>query len=250
MTYPVHYCWFGNPNRIGRAREYCIKTWGKHIQDIQPMLWNEDNCRDIIDSSNYAKICLKQKQYAFLSDYVRFIRLYQYGGIYLDTDVELIKDITPLGRTTSFFFESDSELGCGIIIAKPKSPMIGEVIKEYKRKDGMGFRYEQVPGVLKRVIMARTNSLIEDMASFRYEGELVKMLPKEYFYPYNPYDRSDEIRQKPFLGNITENTYGIHHWFKGWELGLVQRIYGKLVRLFYKSAIFRFLFNKIFSKQP
>ena len=90
----VHFCWFGSnpyPNKIKK----CIESWQKYLTNYEFKLWNEETF-DIEKSCQYVKDAYKEKKYAFVSDFVRLYALYNYGGIYLDTDIEIINEI-PVG---------------------------------------------------------------------------------------------------------------------------------------------------------
>lgn len=84
----IHYCWFGG-NPYPEKVEYCIETWKKHLPDYEFHLWNEGNFD--IAMCNFTKQAYEKKQYAFVSDFVRVYALMHFGGIYLDTDIEVVK---------------------------------------------------------------------------------------------------------------------------------------------------------------
>ena len=85
----IHYCWFGH-NPYPPVIEKCIASWKKFMPDYEIMLWDEERF-DISNSCDFVKQAYENKKFAFVSDYVRLYALYNYGGIYLDTDVEIIK---------------------------------------------------------------------------------------------------------------------------------------------------------------
>lgn len=226
MGLRVHCCWFG-PGEMGEAREYCLRTWRERIPDMELMLWNEGNCGKDIEESPYARRSLKDGMYAFTSDYIRLVKLHRFGGVYLDSDVEVIKDVSPLCGGTSLFMESSVHVATGVIIAPPRSPIIKRLVDIYN--DGRhGGAYFRGPKILTSLVQDITGEPARTGA-FDYMGERVAVLPSEHFYPYNPYDTGDAIHRVPFYGNIKEGTYGIHHWFKSWRLGIAQRMVNRLV---------------------
>lgn len=85
----IHYCWFGRGDKPKLAKR-CIASWKKYCPDYEIIEWNEDNFD--INTNEYTKWCYENKNYAFLSDYVRLLVVYRHGGIYFDTDVELIRN--------------------------------------------------------------------------------------------------------------------------------------------------------------
>ena len=88
----IHYCWFGG-GAISPENRKCMESWKKYCPDYKIMAWNDQNFD--ISTNRYAQQAYEAKKYAFVSDYVRLAVLYEYGGIYLDTDVELVKPLTP-----------------------------------------------------------------------------------------------------------------------------------------------------------
>ena len=88
-----HYCWFGG-NPLNAMAEKCIESWKKHCPDYEILRWDESNFD--VNSNSFVKEAYEQKKWAFVSDYVRLWVLYNFGGIYLDADVELLKNIDSL----------------------------------------------------------------------------------------------------------------------------------------------------------
>ena len=86
----IHYCWFGR-NPLPELAQKCIASWKKYLPDYEIKEWNEDNFD--VNIIPYTAEAYAAKKYAFVSDYARFWILYKYGGIYFDTDVEVIRPI-------------------------------------------------------------------------------------------------------------------------------------------------------------
>lgn len=95
----IHYCWFGN-NPLPESALRCIESWKKHLPDYEIKEWNESNFD--VNINQYTKEAYECKKYAFVSDYARFYVLYKYGGLYFDTDVEVIRDMTDIISMGSF----------------------------------------------------------------------------------------------------------------------------------------------------
>ena len=89
----IHYCWFGGGPISAESRR-CMESWKKYCPDYKIMAWNEQNFD--FSTNRYAQQAYEAKRYAFVSDYVRLAVLYEYGGIYLDTDVELVRPLDEL----------------------------------------------------------------------------------------------------------------------------------------------------------
>ena len=89
----IHYCWFGGNPLSDDAKRY-IASWKKYCPDYEIREWNESNFD--INENDYCREAYEQKKWAFVTDYVRLKALYEYGGIYMDTDVEVVKPLDPL----------------------------------------------------------------------------------------------------------------------------------------------------------
>ena len=107
----IHYCWFGK-NPLPDLANKCIATWKKYCPDYKIIGWNETNFD--VECCDYVRESYQAKKWAFVSDYCRFWVLYNYGGIYLDTDVELIKSIDNL-PDTFVGFENQTTCNSGLI---------------------------------------------------------------------------------------------------------------------------------------
>ena len=103
----IHYCWFGGGPKP-KSVEKCIRSWKKYCSDYEIIEWNEDNF-DISSSPLYAKQAYAAKKWAFVSDYARLKVVFEYGGIYFDTDVQVIK-MTLYYNTTLFSVLKTAEL--------------------------------------------------------------------------------------------------------------------------------------------
>lgn len=110
-----------------------MKTWREKMPDYQIIEWNEDNF-DVESSISYVKEAYAAKKYAFVSDYVRLMVLYEYGGIYLDTDIEILKSPEPLFENASFVtgFEMPNNLITAFIACEKGNSIIGEFLEQYK----------------------------------------------------------------------------------------------------------------------
>ena len=109
----IHYCWFGR-NPLPESALKCIESWRKYLPDYEIIEWNEDNFD--VNSIPYTQQAYAARKYAFVSDYARFKILYEHGGLYFDTDVEVIKpmdDIVADGPFMGFEIDSDGKSYCG-----------------------------------------------------------------------------------------------------------------------------------------
>lgn len=133
----IHYCWFGGKEKDKLSKE-CIKTWHKHLKGYEFKEWNESNFD--INSSEYVKQAYAAKKWAFVVDYVRFWVLKNYGGIYLDCDVKVYKDFTPLldcEAFTSFegaHSEKTPKLEAAIMGTVPNGKWISDMFTYFAEK--------------------------------------------------------------------------------------------------------------------
>lgn len=108
----IHYCWFGRGPKPKLAQK-CIASWKKYCPDYKIIEWNEDNFD--VDMNGYTRMCIAEKKYAFLSDYARLAVVEEHGGLYFDTDVELIRNPNELLAHNAFWgFETPEFVASGL----------------------------------------------------------------------------------------------------------------------------------------
>ena len=179
----IHYCWFGRGKKTPLI-EYCIESWRKVLPDYQIIEWNEDNFD--IESHPYAKEAHEARKWAFVADYARLNAVYQYGGIYFDTDIEVLKKFDNLLSDEAFIgMEVKDSLAMGVIGAEPKNATVKWMLDQYE-----GRHFLQEDGSLD----TRTNSSMYTKffreAGAKLDGKEVvvrgfRIYPPKYFYPYN-----------------------------------------------------------------
>ena len=135
----IHYCWFGGGS-ISAESQKCMESWKKYCPDYKIIEWNEQNFD--ISTNRYAQQAYEAKKYAFVSDYVRLAVLYEYGGIYLDTDVELVRPLDELLEYKGFIGmerSAPSPYGRTLLVntgsgvgAEPGCEMIGKMLAGYR----------------------------------------------------------------------------------------------------------------------
>lgn len=228
----IHYCWFGKGN-LPKLAEKCIASWKKYCTDYKIICWNEDNFD--ISQNKYAKQAYEAGKWAFVSDYVRLKVLYDEGGIYMDTDVELIKPLDDLISDSGFMgFDDNTVVSTGLGFACEKgNELVGAVLKDY---DDISFllpdgTYDITPcpyrnsEVLKKlgVKMNNTEQLVMG----------IRILPEDYLCP---------IKYLTGKKKITKNTYSIHHFSASWTSAKSKRT------LFIKRIIGVKLYEKLYGK--
>ena len=125
----IHYCWFGRGEKPVLAKK-CIQSWKKYCPDYEIIEWNEDNFD--INSNQYVKEAYDNKKYAFVTDFVRLLVTYTYGGIYMDTDIELVKPLDEyLNHEAVSGFENESQLQTGLMACRKEFPLFKELLNFY-----------------------------------------------------------------------------------------------------------------------
>lgn len=207
----IHYCWFGG-GEIPRAFKKYMETWKKHCPDYQIYLWNESNFD--LSSNVYLQKAMKSGKMAFVADYVRLAVLYEYGGIYLDTDVELLRNFDSLlHKKLVFGFETSKQINGAVILAEKKNEFLREVLETYQ---GVLFEGKDIvesmvpiPYVLSKMVQAK-GALLDGNTQTVDE---ITLLSRDYFYPL-----SFEGEGKCF----SKNTVSIHHYAGTWSNGITK----------------------------
>ena len=198
----IHYCWFGYGEKPKLAKK-CIDSWKRFCPDYKIIEWNENNFG--VNMNAYTKMCYEQKKYAFLSDYVRLIVVNEHGGIYFDTDVEVVKSFDDLLTKKMFIgFETDKYINTGQGFgAEANTDILKQMITEYEVVlDGNG-------SIIGCPIL-NTKALVKyGMCTNGKKQNIngISVYPIDFF---NPYDDSTGILHK------TQNTYSIHWYGKSW----------------------------------
>ncbi|MCF0132409.1 MAG: glycosyl transferase [Blautia sp.] len=204
----IHYCWFGkNPKPV--SVEKCIASWRKYCPDYVIIEHNEENYD--ITKHIYMKQAYEHRKWAFVTDYARLDILYEQGGIYLDTDVELIKSLDGLLDCNGFMgFEDEEKVATGLGMgAEKKNPVVAMLMQDYQeavfvKEDGS---FDLTPCTRRN-----TDCLIRDVG-LKADGSYQKLngfvfYPREYFAPKGAVDRT--------LKYLTKNTVSIHHYDASW----------------------------------
>ncbi len=207
----IHYCWFGG-NPLPELALKCIESWRKFLPDYEIIEWNEQNYD--VHKIPYISQAYNAKKYAFVSDYARFDILYEHGGLYFDTDVEVIKELDEILAKGPFAgVEVPGKLAAGLGLAIPAaSPIYKEILDSYQASsflldDGSLNLYTVVDRVSEIFYKYgfNTDEKIQCVSN-------IFIYPSEYFCPKNV--------QTGIL-NITDNTYTIHHydasWIEDWQ---------------------------------
>lgn len=202
----IHYCWFGKKEKPDLIKK-CIQSWNNHLSGYQIIEWNEENFN--INSNNYVKQAYNAGKYAFVSDYVRVYVLYNYGGIYLDTDVEVIKPLDKFLYHKSFWgFEEKNFIATSTIGACKGNELIKIILDSYKDKnfilDNGNFDTLTNVAIVTKILQG---------IGVKIDGTYQEVDGIGAFYPQTYFSPFDYINYRYFL---TENSYTIHYFYKSW----------------------------------
>ena len=220
----IHYCWFGKEEIPEKDRE-CIDSWSRNNPEYNIIYWNEDNY-NINCAPEYVKCAYEAGKYAFVSDYVRLDVVYQYGGFYLDTDVELFDSLDELRNYRMVFAymeygEISTGLGFGSI---PKCKELFEMMREYQSipfvlADG---NYNETPCPRYTNDYFRRKGVYPDNTLCIKDDIL--FLPSDYLCPLAPVACGDGSFQLALL-YLTDNTKAIHWCNNTWKSSDALKIY-------------------------
>lgn len=201
----IHYCWFGK-NDMPEMERACIDSWKKYCNEYEIIRWDESNFD--ISENRYVREAYNARKWAFVSDYVRLWAVLHQGGIYMDTDVEVIKPLDRFLQHRAFSgFESDTSVSTGIMACEKGFPLFTSFLDEYDRamfvlKNG---KYDETTNVVRITKECMERGLIQNNTYQEIDG--FALYPSEYFCPM---DASGTV-------NITDNTYTIHHFTASWK---------------------------------
>ena len=201
----IHYCWFGGKPKSGLYRR-CIESWKRLCPDYEIIEWNEVNFD--LGRYPYLQWCYDRGKWAFISDFARLIILKEQGGIYLDTDVELLRPLDGLLEYGAFMsFENNTYINTGIGLgSEPAHPVLDVLLQPYleMEPDGDGnFSLVPCPRLNTRELLPL--GLRQDGTKQQVCG--AEILPADYMNPYD--DPTGRLHK-------TENTVSIHWYGKSW----------------------------------
>jgi len=202
----IHYCWFGG-KPLSKMAKKCIKSWKKYFPDFEIKEWNESNFD--VNICKFVKDAYKNEKWAFVSDYARLYALYNYGGIYFDTDMEVTKKCDFLCDDEFFIgYEENRMIAAGVIGVKNiKNKYVKQLLDWYDMQSVFDvnnvFNYA-IPKIITNIFSKYNKENINGIDVINKE---IKVYPEEYFYPIN-YNYSRK--------NFTENTCMIHYYNATW----------------------------------
>lgn len=209
----IHYCWFGK-SPLPEKDKKCIESWKKYCPDYEIIEWNEDNYD--VNINQYMKAAYKEKKWGFVPDYARFDIIFNHGGFYLDTDVELIKSLDELRHNTGYMgFEGKIWINGGIGFGAEAGNETIRALRDmydsisFYNEDG-SLNLQPSPYYITDLL---TNMGLIRNDSFQNVGEL-KIYPTEYFAAKD-YETG--------VLSLTKNTISIHQYNASWQSGKKKR---------------------------
>lgn len=227
----IHYIWLGN--KKNKKVEKCIKSWKKLLPEYQIIEWNETNINidELKKKNKFFKECYERKLWAYVADYLRVKILYEEGGVYLDTDLEIIKDITPLLNEDIFFgYEDEKIISFGICGSIPRHKVFKKMLDFYEKEIWTTDLYV-ITEILTKILKKEYGE------NLNFKNENIEIYPREFFYPFGP---NEEYTEKC----IKNDTFAIHWWGKSW-IENPERYFLKYKHLSYIERNLRYVGKKI-----
>ncbi len=197
----IHYCWFGGKPLPRSARRY-IASWKKFFPNYEIKQWNETNYN--VNVVPYTKEAYEQGKYAFVSDYARFDILYRYGGLYFDTDVEVIKKMDDIVERGAFLgMEEDKWVAPGLAMGTEAGNNLYKEMLDYYAT--LHYTKETITMVVLITDMLKKYGLVPSSQPQQIYGNWI--YPNDYFNPLD--DATGRMRK-------TKNTRSIHWYAKTW----------------------------------
>lgn len=228
----IHYCWFGGKDMPDLAKK-CIETWNTNCKNYKIMKWDETTFD--VESVAYVKEAYENKKFAFVTDYVRLWAIYNYGGVYMDTDVEVCKPIDNFLNEHAFSgFESYTDIPTGIMAGEKGSDIFKELLDYYNDKhfikENGEFDLTTNVTIFTEIFEKRglkRNNTKQTISGFTF-------FPKKVFCP----DDKDRLYRKEYI-------YTIHHFAGSWlpyeeikkRNSILYKIKWKLIRFVRKLLI-------------
>ncbi|GLG91695.1 glycosyltransferase family 32 protein [Sellimonas catena] len=218
----IHYCWFGK-GKMPELANKCIESWKKKCPDYEIIEWNEENFD--INCCPYVKEAYESKKFAFVTDYVRLYAMYTQGGIYMDTDVEVKKNLDIFLENEAFSgFESKTKIQTGIMAAQKELPLFKELLDYYKDRHFIDENGQQ-DTTTNVVTITKILSSKGFIPNGKYQVVAgVTLYPQDYFCP---------LDDATGIMHDSDNTAAIHWFNKSW-VPKKYKLRSKITRIFHR----------------
>lgn len=240
----IHYCWLSGDPYPDKIR-FCVDSWRKHLPDYEIRLW--DLQRFDLSSSLWCKEAFESRKYAFAADYIRWYALFNEGGIYLDSDVEVIKRFDDLLYLPYFIgFEQSGYLEPAIVGMEKGNTLCKQLLDYYEGrhfvKEDKSFDTIPLPQIMQMLLIPQYKfKAIYNVDEFENAPKQINIFPASFFSP----KRNDN-----FEVCLSENTYSIHHFNASWfpaskrMFRVVSRVFGYDFAVSLSSFLKRLQFQK------
>lgn len=231
----IHYCWFGG-NPLPELAQKCIESWKKYCPDYEIRRWDETNFD--FRSVEYMREAYEAHAWGFVPDVARLQIIYEYGGIYLDTDVELIKPLDNLLGCSAFVgTEDDKYIALGLGFGAEKgNPVIKKLYDDYSSRhfilDDGTYDKTASPQIQTKALFNLGYKISDEVKTY----DKITFFPTEYFCPLS-YDTGEL--------NITENTYSVHHYMASWVTAETKAIFEIKKKYCSKGGVSKLLGNSM-----
>lgn len=239
----IHYCWLSN-DAFPKTIEKCIATWKDKLPDYEFILW--DTNRFNLEENIWVKQAFENKKYAFAADYIRLYAVYNFGGIYLDTDIEVVKSFDDLLELPYFIgSEGNQIIEAGVFGAEKNCDWVGKCLDYYQGKSFLNQDATFNTLTLPRIMMSQIQQLKTIVELPKHEiferhlkgldAKTLALFPPDYFCAKN---------QGTGIINTTQNTYSIHHFAMSWvpkRVTFLPNIKRKLISFFGLKTINRLI---------
>lgn len=201
----IHYCWFGG-NPLPEMAQRCIASWKKYCPDYEIIEWNESNFD--LNCCDYVREAYEAKKWAFVSDVARLYAIVTHGGIYMDTDVEVLKPLDDILQYEAVSgFEAEDRIPTGLMACEAGQPLFSELLHDY---DNAHFKREDGTLDTTTNVVRITNTCLKYGLVLNNQKQTVNgftLFPNDYFCPKNA---------ATLVTTVTDNTYTIHHFDGSW----------------------------------
>lgn len=217
----IHYCWLGN-NPLPPLAEKCIASWKKYCPDYEIILWNEDNYD--FTKHPYMKQAFEAKKWGFVPDYARLDIVCTHGGIYLDTDVEIVKNLDELLKNDFYAgFESDEWVNLGLGFgAIPGHPMLLEMMADYDN-----YSFVNADGSLNQLPSPQIQTKLLKKHGLQKDNSEIQILPGNVtIYPTSCLAPRNAAR----IPEALPESYSVHHYMASWCDDQFGRKVGKVIK--------------------
>ena len=215
----IHYCWFGR-GEMPKLMKKCLKSWKKYCPDWKIVRWDEDSFD--VNSTVWTKQAYASKKYAFVADYVRVRALVEQGGVYLDTDQELIKPLDPFLKHSAFLgFLDRVNVSAGVMGAEQGNPVMTQLLRYY---EGRSFLTADGAMDIKPNTNWMTDILLEQGLKLDDSFQQLKdvaVYPQTYFCPTSCVS-PENLRSR--------HTVALHHWAMTWRTEKAKKDFARAKR--------------------